>query len=258
MQRKWLISSFLFIMKFIQNTMLYHNIHNHTTYSDGMHTPEELLRYAHRKGLELLGITDHYATTKVRSIHPEQLVQYVKHLARLKIEVKKKVVLLNGIELDASKKRTNFDSIDIDTLNTLDYVLFEYVSDPLWGGMDFPDFLEVRKKIRVPVGLAHPDIDLCFRDREPDNVIAELEKNNIFIELSTSSENTRNGKTYYRLASEFFHVLKYSNVPLAVGTDTHHDAKDIANIYDAIEFVERLGLEENVERFMKMMKVKKE
>ena len=232
--------------------MLYHNIHNHSTYSDGMHTPEELIRYASKRGLDIIGISDHYATKKVRSIEKEQLKQYVQHLSRLRIESKGKVSLLTGVEIDASKARTEFTA-----LNSLDFVLFEYVENPLWDGISLDEFFYLRKKLDVPVGLAHPDIDLCFPDTDPEQLLSEFEENNVFLELSTSVENTRNGRTFYRLAMEFFHVLKYTEVAIAIGSDTHHDGKDVANIYDATEFVEQLELEKNIEMFMKMMNIKK-
>jgi histidinol phosphatase-like PHP family hydrolase len=237
--------------------MLYHNIHNHSTYSDGMHTPEELIRYASGKGLDIIGITDHFATKKVRSIETDQLVQYVQHLSRLKIESKGKVLLLMGIEIDASKARTEFDKIDFSSLNSLDYVLFEYVENPMWDGISLDEFFYLRKKLDVPVGLAHPDIELCFPDADPEQLLSELEENKVFLELSTSHENTRQGKTFYRLAREFFQVLKYSDVPIAIGSDTHHDGKDVANIYDATDFVERMELERNIDLFMKILNIKK-
>lgn len=42
-----------------------HNLHTHTTYSDGETTPEQLLDAAKQKGLEIVGISDHAFSTKL-------------------------------------------------------------------------------------------------------------------------------------------------------------------------------------------------
>jgi len=37
----------------------YIDLHTHTTFSDGLYTPEELMEYASRKGLKAISVTDH-------------------------------------------------------------------------------------------------------------------------------------------------------------------------------------------------------
>jgi histidinol phosphatase-like PHP family hydrolase len=235
--------------------MLNHNIHNHTTYSDGSYTPEQIVRYAYKKGLDVVGISDHYATDKVRSISFEQLPTYIQHLRRLKIENRSKIRLISGVEIDSSNVRTALDKLDYRQLNKLNFVLFEYVQDPLWAGMAFDKFIELSERFSVPVGLAHMDIELCFYEIDPQIVIPELEKHNIFIELSSSMRYVRFGKQYYHLAEDFFMELSNSKVPIAVGTDTHQDANDIIDIYDATEFIKKMNLTENLNRFFKMIEM---
>lgn len=234
--------------------MRYHNIHNHSTYSDGFHTPEQLVRYAYRRGLDVFGISDHFATTKGRALQNDQFATYLQHLKRLKIEWRSKLKVVMGAELDSNTERTDFSRINYSKLNELDYVLVEYVQDPLWKGMAFPEFLDLTKNFKIPVGLAHTDFELCFYEVPHELVINDLERHNIFIELDTAEHNMRNGKPYYRLVPDFFLALKGRNIPLAIGSDTHDDAQDIVNIYDANKFVEELGLEDNLKLFLELFK----
>lgn len=43
------------------------NLHTHTTWSDGMHTPAETAKHYRSKGYDFLALTDHW----VYGIHPE-------------------------------------------------------------------------------------------------------------------------------------------------------------------------------------------
>jgi histidinol phosphatase-like PHP family hydrolase len=206
--------------------------------------------------LDLIGITDHYATKKIRSIIPEQLVSYTKHIKRLKHENRSKIKVLAGVELDSNPNRTDLENLNISQLNTLDFILFEYVADPLWGGIALDEFLILADKFSIPLGLAHPDIELCFYSQDLGEIISKLEGHNIFIELSTGMQNTRNGKQYYHLAQNFFEKIKDTKIGIAVGSDSHEDADDIINIYDAEMFIESMGLSENLNYFLKQMKLK--
>lgn len=233
--------------------MLNINIHNHTTFSDGSHKPEALVEHGHSEGIEVLGISDHFATSKVRCPHPPQLKEYISRLDEIKQQYRSKLDLLLGVEIDSSLKRTDFDSFNYSDINLLDFILIEYVEDPLWRGMKLNQFTQFVKKLTVPVGLAHPDIELCFHKFDARDVIAEFEKNNIFIELDTAWHNARSGKQYYHLAENFFELLKDTDVALAIGTDTHDNIDDVSNIKDAKDFIERKGLERNLELFLDLV-----
>jgi len=49
------------------------NLHNHTTYSDGKFSPRDIVEAAIRAGLSAVGISDHYRTTRVRSVAPSNM-----------------------------------------------------------------------------------------------------------------------------------------------------------------------------------------
>ncbi|MCL2565542.1 MAG: PHP domain-containing protein [Defluviitaleaceae bacterium] len=42
--------------------MKYIDLHTHTTFSDGLYTPKELMEYAYKKDLKAIGVTDHDTT----------------------------------------------------------------------------------------------------------------------------------------------------------------------------------------------------
>lgn len=234
--------------------MFSHNIHNHSTYSDGRHSPRELIEFSQEHGIDLLGISDHFATKKVHSITPESLATYKNEIDKLHKENQDRIRVLAGAELDSNPMRTDFRNLDMKILDQLDFVLFEYVQDPLWGGMSLDEFLSISAKLNVPVGLAHPDIELILSYLESGFVLKKLEEHNIFIELSTAKHNSRMGKQYYHHADGFFRDLKETNIGLALGSDTHENISDITKTGDGKKFIVDLGLENNVKCFFEMIR----
>lgn len=222
------------------------NLHNHTTFSDGIFAPEAIVRKAIRHGLRYIGITDHYLTRKVRSMDSYALEKYIEAIGELKNRYAGDIRVLAGIEIDSSRERTNFDLLRYDLLNSLDYVLFEYVNDDLWEGMHLWELFDVIKKIEVPCGLAHNDISRNFREIDYDALLNVLEDNCIFVELSSSPRNSKFGRPYYRFAVDFFRKLSDTEVMVSIGTDTHTNLEEVAEISDAIAFAEEMDLEENL------------
>lgn len=96
--------------------MQYVNLHNHTVYSDGIHTMEENIESAIQKGMYALGFSDHSYTPCDESycMMPKNYGPYLQELALLKEKHKDKLRIYAGIELD-------YDS-DPDTA-AFDYVI---------------------------------------------------------------------------------------------------------------------------------------
>ncbi len=230
-----------------------HNLHTHTRYSDGKLSPEELVDKAEQAGLEVLGICDHAFSSKLSSTYQvtDRLDQYLNHLRKLKGQLRSTQIMM-GIEIDVSE----FCGIDpqelpFSMLNKFDYVLFEYVNTEkeYWGEVgcrDISELIAVRSKLKIPIGLAHNDLQKNFKNKEEE--LAQLLANNdIFVELNQSEHhpsrgvgrNTRNRKDYYmHFSQELLNYLTKYDVKFVVGTDCHSGA-GLADIDDVLQFIEK-------------------
>ncbi|MBI4919604.1 PHP domain-containing protein [archaeon] len=111
--------------------------HNHTTWSDGVYTPEQLVERAIQLGFTEVGITDHYLTLKggINCVKSEQIADYISMIDQLR----KKYLntkILSSLEIDVSMFNLDRNNLPFDKLNKLDYVLFEYVDEQdvsLWA-----------------------------------------------------------------------------------------------------------------------------
>ena len=107
-----------------------HNLHTHTTYSDGELSPEQLIESAKQYNLEIIGICDHAFSTKLPEKYQitSRLEQYLNHLKKIQ-QSSRGIDLKIGIEIDVSENYgTNPTELPFDVLNRFDYVLFEYVN----------------------------------------------------------------------------------------------------------------------------------
>jgi histidinol phosphatase-like PHP family hydrolase len=222
------------------------NLHNHTTFSDGRFSPSEIIEAAVDYGLTHVAITDHFMTSKVESIKFDGLSDYIKEIKDLAEQFTDQIKVLCGVEIDSSKERTDLAKIPFDDINQLDLVLFEYVQNDIWGGMPLWELMGVRENIKCHVGLAHNDIGKNFSHAKYDELIAVLEANSIFIELCPSLRNSKLNKPYYHFAEGFFSILRESDVKISIGTDTHSTLKNVGNIQDAVDFINRFNLSENL------------
>lgn len=214
-----------------------HNLHTHTTYSDGILEPEKLIELTISKKLKILGISDHAFSRKLSEDHQitNRLEQYLEHLTRLK-KASKGLDLKIGIEIDVSRHYgINPSELPFKILNRFDYILFEYIHTMFesWGEVGFRNISEIfsiRDKLKIPMGLAHYDLESHF-GYNPESLerIEEMAKNNVFIEINQSEinqgrgRNTRNNVDYYELFSqELIARLKRYNVKFVIGTDSHN------------------------------------
>ncbi|MBF0314592.1 MAG: histidinol-phosphatase [Oligoflexia bacterium] len=82
------------------------DLHNHSLYSDGKSTPEEIVLSAIDKRLDVIGISDHAPVgfKDARwSIRREKIDEYIYVLGELKEKYKDKITLLTGLEVDYYK-----------------------------------------------------------------------------------------------------------------------------------------------------------
>lgn len=229
-----------------------HNLHVHSTYSDGNSSPEEMLRCAREEGLEVLGFAEHGFTNKTDGINETTLLPYIDSLRRLQQQTNG-ISLRVGLEIDFSKFRgVNPDELPFEQLNKLDYVLFEYIDTnseggvfmPSWNGRSLEELILIRNKLLIPVGLAHNDMQVHYYKREQE-IARMLAEADIFVELSQTllpgqnygGRNSRIGRDYYKhFSKELIEALRVHGVKFVIGTD-NHNTLHIGEISDAIDFI---------------------
>ena len=88
--------------------MIKYDIHTHTVFSDGKNTPEEMIAYAEKTGIDVLGISDHEYTPMQTSfcISLNDRKRYVDTINDLKDKTKVKLYL--GIERDYFSPENEF------------------------------------------------------------------------------------------------------------------------------------------------------
>ena len=224
------------------------SLHNHTDFSDGDWSPSEVVEAAASMRLGTVGITDHLAATHVNSVAPENLEHYAASVRKAAEPFRGAVEVFVGAELHASPMRTRFELVDPASLGALDYLLVEYVADEERGGMPFWDFIEFRKKVPCPVGLAHSDLATTMGHVPAKDLAELLAVERIFVELNTNRQYSRLGRQFYRHWPELFREVADAGGELSVGTDVHKHLAEVGNVTDAEDFARSVGAAECFDR----------
>jgi histidinol phosphatase-like PHP family hydrolase len=222
------------------------NLHNHSTWSDGVYTPQQLVEAGATKGLTHIGISDHFCTEKLGApqfyVQADEIGPYAADLRRVAELYGEQIQMLAGIEVDWSPRTGGQLDALWSGIDRLDYVLFEYVQDDDWHGDSLQALIDVRPRIPIPVGLAHNDLSRNFRSSySPQGLVALFQEHHIFVELSTSPR-TRNYDLTDPYSAELWAVLAGSEVLFSVGADTHGRLDDVANLVGAHRFLETRNL----------------
>lgn len=198
--------------------------HNHTLWSDGIHTPKVIIENAIKNGVESIGISDHFATSKCNSIPVSKLDRYIKGIDKLKNFYDNKINILTGVEVCTSSIWCNMKLLDKKVLNKLDYVLFEYV-ESFSDSFNLEDLKEYRKDLSCKVGLAHTNPFILMKKYDLEYIAKFLSEENIFWEI-----NVNEGYEYFdEIVENFdceevkrlFNIFKKHGVEITVGSDTH-------------------------------------
>ncbi|NLI74567.1 MAG: PHP domain-containing protein [Euryarchaeota archaeon] len=213
------------------------NLHNHTRYSDGDFTIEQIVNAAERGGLSHIAITDHFETSKVHSLRSVQFEEYIREI-RSAAKHHPDVEVLAGVEIDTDPSRCNLEELPIDMLNELDIVLFEYVDGE---GSTLEELEPILSDIRPLRGIAHMDIERIYFNIEPDKVANRFQDFDMFVEINSSLPYRRYGIPFYELASNYFKAFK-DQVRISVGADTHHSLTDVVSLERPYHFVHEMGL----------------
>jgi len=79
------------------------NLHIHSTFSDGKHTPEEIVQEAIFRGFDSIGFSEHsymYFAPEARHLKPEQTAEYQIRIRDLKEKYRGKIDIFCGLEFD--------------------------------------------------------------------------------------------------------------------------------------------------------------
>lgn len=106
--------------------MNYSNLHTHSVYSDGKHTPREIIEQAISQNMTAIGISDHsYTFFDTRyCLSENKNAEYLEELRALKKEYESKINVLVGIELDGFSRGYNKKDFDY-VIGSCHYINFD-------------------------------------------------------------------------------------------------------------------------------------
>ncbi|MHA1974774.1 MAG: PHP domain-containing protein [Candidatus Hodarchaeales archaeon] len=196
--------------------------HVHTTLSDGILTPEDIVETARKLGLEELCITDHFSHSKI-ALSENELGSYYDEINQLK-GLESSIEVFAGLEVDLYSIR-DFDPI---TSYEWDFILFEYVfSLPDWE-KKFKQVLKFKKDFSdYNIGLAHTRFSR-LTETKFNKVFERIQENEIVIELNTSYKNYLDA--WFRYLDDSFWY--------SIGSDAHSQY-NLGNIDPALFFMEQ-------------------
>ncbi|MBE6534438.1 MAG: histidinol-phosphatase HisJ family protein [Ruminococcaceae bacterium] len=106
--------------------MNYSNLHTHSIYSDGKHSPREIIEQAIAQNMTAIGISDHSYTffDEAYCISKENNQKYIDELRALKAEYSSQIDVLVGIELDGLSNDYNKKDFDY-VIGSCHYINFD-------------------------------------------------------------------------------------------------------------------------------------
>lgn len=216
------------------------DIHNHTIYSDGEHTPEEIIVNAINNGIDTIGLSDHHKAFFMEKPQYKGFNSYVEEINNLKEKYKGKINILSGIEINLNfKYEIDERRIPYGDLEKLDYVLLERIdglapfASPAKYHIKFKDIGCMISKIKTKIGFAHTDIlklaeiysDNKGLDYGLDYTLSTMEEYNIFWELNVQPQYEYFDYIIKNMNKEevcmLFDKLKKYNIQIIPGSDTH-------------------------------------
>lgn len=218
------------------------NLHIHSAFSDGQFTPEALVIQALSRGVSVIGINDHYNTSKTLSITPARLPIYLDELDRLSQLYQNSVRILKGIEINTLEMFILGRELPpVSLLERLDYVLLEYIANIPRAGIPILHAALIAQEIPVPTGLAHTDLPMAFPGMEPQELVHRLVQAQMFIELNETYRRPGERDPFYRHYSPYLTVAHDTPLRFSAGTDAHGPLLTYAR--NAMEFLLSYNLE---------------
>lgn len=200
------------------------DIHNHTSWSDGDASIEELVINALKNNIGILGVSDHYKNKHTRSI--TNFEDYILEIEILKNKYLSKIKILSGVEIPVSS--ILYEEYSSKLINNLDFVLVEYIENlPLQSNLDLLE--EHLKNITCKKGLAHTNLQtiaMKYKDIGGiDYFIQFMKRNDLFFEINSNSSYSFFDdiicyhENYW--VKELFHKLNLNQIKVSIGSDSH-------------------------------------
>ncbi len=225
---------------------VYGDLHSHTTWSDGIHSIEQMADSAKKLGHQYLAITDHSISEKQANgmADFEALTQVKKiHEFNESSDIK----LLSGIEVDILKDGS-LDYSD-EVLDSFDIVVaaihqtFNQDSNAIMRRLEKALSNPYVNILAHPTGrlLGRPGILFSDRDgyiKSMEKLISLCRENNVALEVNCFPERLDLSTDGIRLAAE-------KGVKISLGTDSHSCAH-LSNIKYGLALVEKAGIDQSM------------
>ena len=203
--------------------MIYQDLHNHTQWSDGACTPQDLLQRAYENGIKVLGISDHYEAIGDKSTYRKVLDDLRKQFPAIEVRI--------GVEIRVGTL-LNLPPVEVDTLKLYDYILIENLEYHTPITMALECISRLRNTLPAKVGLAHLDLERLGIHRAM--VIDFVAANNIFLDFNFE------GTFYANLLQGYGQIADVldSGIEVIVGSDTHAIETDwLSNLVSAHNYL---------------------
>jgi len=221
-----------------------YNLHNHTPFSDGAYTIDELVE-AHLScetiNFDGIGISDNlFRTPSSREItdardfekaFARETRNYVDTVHAARRRWASKINIFCGCEINWPLNKGHLDTIR-GILNGIDYVLFEFID---WAGLT--QLANQARRWPVPVGLSHTDVARSFPSTSMDQVVRTMANARIFYEANV-------GMAPMSDHDSWFSIVPNHRVHVSLGTDTHDDLRCINHVAALVDYVDGKGLAE--------------
>jgi histidinol phosphatase-like PHP family hydrolase len=219
-----------------------YNLHNHTPFSDGAYTIDELCEAHLKLGFPVagIGLSDHlFATPSSREVRNEkefdrvfgkEARSYVAAVKEARQRWAGKLRILCGCEINWPLNKGQLELVR-GMLNGIDYVLFEFVD---WAGLT--TLANQARRWPCPVGLAHCDVRTQFPNTSLDQIVRTLANARIFYEVSSKLVPLEEHEPWFK-------VVPNHRVLVTIGTDTHDDLDILKLMPEMYEYVLAHGLE---------------
>lgn len=222
------------------------NLHNHTPFSDGAYTIDELCE-AHlaRDDVKVVGIgvADHlFCTPSSREVSSErdferlfgaETREYVAMVNQARERWEGKLQIFCGAGINWQMNKNMLGSIR-PMLDGIDYVLCESVD---WAGLT--QLANQARRWPCPVGLAHTNVATQFPNTSMDQIVRTLANARLFFEVGSHLLPLEE-------RDPWFDILPNHRVSVCIGTNTHDDLSCLDDLGELHAYVQRRGLAEKL------------
>lgn len=193
------------------------DLHMHTTWSDGAHSVEEMIKYCLNKGYQYMAITDHSKFLRVANgLNEERLRKQREEIERLR-DLYPEITILAGVEMDVLPN----GELDFDDqfLAELDFVIGAIHSSFNQSEEEIMKRLKAAMDNPYVKMIAHPSGRIIGKREgyrvNHEELIDYAKKTNTILELNANPKR-------FDLSSEWVNKAQEKGVPIAINTDAHN------------------------------------